>query len=85
MKLLLEKLYGKTHKVFFFPVKMKSARESHFWPIFGFFHGQKSVFTPTFLPNSELFHGHFFFHGHVFGFFFTGSKNRFHGQKSKNV
>ena len=76
---------------------MKSARESKFWPIFGFFHGQKSIFTPTFLPNSELFHGHFFFHGHVFGFFsrvekfvFTG-RNRFffsfcfqfHGEKDE--
>ena len=63
--------------VFFFPVKIKSARESHFWPFFDFFYGRKSRFHAHFFP---LFHGQSkvftdtflgFFTG---GFFFTGRK-----------
>ena len=78
-------------------MKIKSARESQFWPIFGFFHGQKIFFTPTFLRNFDFFHGHFFFHGHVFRFFsrvekivFTGKNKKifsfcfqFHGEKER--
>ena len=33
---------------FFFPVKIKRARESFFWPFFDFFHGWKMAFTHTF-------------------------------------
>ena len=77
---------------FFFPVKKKVARESHFWPFFQFFHGQFLFFTGIFLPFFEFFHGQklsftgknlifFWFHGQLC--VFTG-KNliflRFHGQ-----
>ena len=52
---------------FFFPVKIKSARESHFGPFFQFFHGQNSNFTPTFWPFFGFFHGEeIHFHGHKF-------------------
>ena len=67
----------------FFPVKIKSARESHFWPFFEFFHGHFSFFTPTFWPIFQFFHAHFFFHGHffsVFSRFLHGYTNRFHGR-----
>ena len=40
--------------VFFFPVKIKSARESYFRPFFDFFHGRKSAFHAHFFKN---FHG----------------------------
>ena len=39
---------------FFFPMKIKSARESFFWPFFDFFHGWKMAFTHTFF---EFFTG----------------------------
>ena len=39
---------------FFFSVKIKSARESFFWPFFDFFHRRKMAFTHTFL---EFFTG----------------------------
>ena len=52
--------------MFFFPVKTKSARESHFCPFFRFSSREE-----------KLFHGHFF---RFFPVFFTGTKNRFHGQ-----
>ena len=64
-------------RFFLFPVKIKSARESHFWPFFDFFHGRKSCFHAHFFP---LFHGQSkvftdtfldFFTGR---FFFTGRK-----------
>ena len=64
---------------------MKSARETHFWPFFVFFHGQNWFFTPTFLPNYELFHGHFFFHGHVFGFFSRVKEFVFTGRNRKKI
>ena len=55
-------------------------------PNFGrflFSSGHKWFFTPIFLPNSELFHGHFFFfHGQVFGFFSRFAKIRFDDHKS---
>ena len=55
---------------FFFPVKIKSARESHFCPFLRFFHGRDFFFTHTFSRTVEVFHGHFwrFFHGHDFCF-----------------
>ena len=66
---------------FFFPVKIKSARETYFWHFFDFFHGQFSFFTPTFWPIFQIFHAHFyFFHGQFFRFF-HGKKITFHGQK----
>ena len=74
--------------VFFFPVKIKSARESYFWPFFGFFHGHFCVFTPTFLPIFQFFHAHFFFSRALFIFFFVfsrffhGHKIHFHGHKT---
>ena len=73
--------------MFFFSMWKKSARESHFWPFFRFFHGQKNNFTPTFWPIFQFFHAHFFFHGHFFHFFsfffifFTGRKFIFTGKK----
>ena len=69
--------------VFFFPVKIKSARESHFGPFFQFFHGQKTNFTPTFWPIFEFFHAHlFFFHGHKFDRF-SGKVHVFTGYFAK--
>ena len=50
----------------FFPVKIKSARESHFWPFFNFFHGWQS-----------RFHAHFFHFFHVHFFDFTGTFLKF--------
>ena len=47
-------------------MKTKSARESHFCPFFRFSSREE-----------KLFHGHFF---RFFPVFFTGTKNRFHGQ-----
>ena len=49
----------------FFPVKIKSARESHFWLFLSFFHGRK-FFSRT------LFHAHFGFFTDTFCDFFTG-------------
>ena len=55
-----------------FPVKIKSARESHFWRFLDFFHGWKSLFHVHFCPP---FHGQSkvftdtcldFFHGWIF-------------------
>ena len=67
--------------VFFFPVKIKSARENNLWPFFDFFHGQFSFFTPTFWPIFQIFHAHFlFFHGQFFRFF-HGEKINFHVHK----
>ena len=60
----------------FFPVKIKSARENPFWVFFGFFHGQKNVFTHTFFC---FFHAHLFFSRALFWFFFTGGKVGFTG------
>ena len=81
--------------VFFFPVKIKSARESHFWPFFDFFHGRQHPFHAHFF---HFFHAHFlvftdtfghffafsralfYFHAHFFfSFFFTGAFFPFHG------
>ena len=62
---------------FFFPVKIKSARESLFWPFFGFFHGWQSRFHAHFF---ELFTGSPKFSRTLFrifsrvGFFFTERK-----------
>ena len=63
---------------FFFPVKIKSARESFFWPFFDFFHGWKMAFTHTFF---EFFTGGRKFSrtlvrifSRVGFFFFTGRK-----------
>ena len=80
---------------FFFPVKIKSARESHFWPFFDFFHGRQHPFHAHFF---HFFHAHFlvftdtfghffafsralfYFHAHFFfHFFFTGAFFPFHG------
>ena len=57
------------HPVFFFPVKLKSARETHFFGAFGFFHWQDDVFTHTFF---RLFHALFFFSRALVRFFLTG-------------
>ena len=51
--------------VFFFPVKIKSARESHFCPFF-----------PFFSRVENRFHGHFF---RFFPVFFTGTQIGFTG------
>ena len=57
--------------------------KSKFWPIFGFFHGQKVVFTPTFFPKIWAFSRPLFFHGHVFGFFSRVEKFVFTGWNQK--
>ena len=57
--------------------------KSKFWPIFGFFHGQKVVFTPTFFPKIWAFSRPLFFHGHVFGFFSRVEKFVFTGRNQK--
>ena len=55
---------------FFFPVKIKSARESHFWPFFDFFHGRQSGFHAHFF---QLFHGQSkVFTDAIFDFFTDG-------------
>ena len=67
-------LHTRTRTVFFFfPVKIKIARESHFWPFFRFFSRVKSRFHACIF---HFFHAHFFvftdtfllFHWHFFGF-----------------
>ena len=58
---------------FFYPWKKKSAREKLFWGFFGFFHGQKPFFTPTFWPNFDLFHAHFCFSRALFWIFSRGT------------
>ena len=62
--------------VFFLSVKIKSSRENPLWVFFGFFHGQKNVFTHTFFC---FFHAHLFFSRALFLFFFTGGKFDFTG------
>ena len=54
---------------FFFPVKIKSARESHFLTFFDFFHGRKSGYHAHFLLN---FHGQSKVFTDAFMDFFTG-------------
>ena len=64
--------------VFFFPVKIKSARESHFWGVFRFFSRAENRF------HAYFFH---FFHGHSSNFtgtflkIFTGWKFSVSGAK----
>ena len=60
---------GGFEQCFFFPVRLKSARETHFFGVFGFFHGQDDVFTHTFF---RFFHALFFFSRALVWFFFTG-------------
>ena len=62
---------------FFFPVKKKVARESHFRPFCQFFHGHFFAFF-------TIFHAQLFFFSRVILWFlmvFSRAKNRFHGQK----
>ena len=76
--------FGVVGSVFFFPVKIKSARENVFGPFFGFFHGHFSFFTPTFWPIFHFFHAHFFFFTGTFLIFlrfFHGEKIYFHVHK----
>ena len=73
---------------FFFSTKLKSAQESHFWPVFRFFHGHFffhthflqllyiTFFTPTFFLTGTFF---VFFHGYYHTVFRTGCI--FHGHK----
>ena len=62
---------------------MKSARESLFWLIFGFFHGQKFVFQDHFFYQIlNFFAAPFISRTHFCFFFSTVKQNRFHGQKS---
>ena len=52
------------------------------------FHGQKMLFTPTFLSNFRIFHGSLFlFHGQnrEISDFFHGSLFIFHAQKKKTL
>ena len=63
--------------VFFFPVKIKSARENHFWRFFGFFHGWKCLFTHTYF---SFFHAHFVFSRGLILYFFTDRIFRFTGR-----
>ena len=73
---------GKFYKppaFFFFPVKIKSARESFFWPFFDFFHGWKMAFTHTFFEfftGDRKFSRTFFRIFSRVGFFFHGKEMR---------
>ena len=55
--------------MFVFPVKIKSARESHFRPFLDFFHGRKRGFHAHFLLH---FHGQSKVFTDAFMDFFTG-------------
>ena len=72
---------GPTAVFFFFPEKMKSARENGFWHCFWFFSREEFFFSPTFfwisLGQSKVFSGTFsyFFSGWLF--FFSGRNLRF--------
>ena len=70
---------------FFSPWKWKVPVKAIFGRFSVFFTGTKSFSRPLFYQILSFFKATFFFHGHVFGFFFTGRKIRFHGQKSENV
>ena len=53
---------------FFFPMILKSAHESHFWPFSQIFQGYFFFFTPTFYPIFRFFTPTFFFTGTFFVF-----------------
>ena len=68
----------------FFCVKLKSGRESHFWPYFQFFFTGKNRFSrPLFSTFLGFFTATFCFHAH-FCDFFHGLKIWFHAQNFRN-
>ena len=74
---------GAGAQCFFFCVKLKKGRESHFWPFFQFFSRAKIVFHAHFFPLFWDFSRPLFFHAH-FCDFFHGLKIWFHAQNFGN-
>ena len=67
--------------VFFFPVKIKSARETTFWQFFSFFSRVESHFHAR---NLRFFHGRSKLFTGTFLDFFTDGFFCFHGRKNEN-
>ena len=70
--------------VFFFCVKLKSERESHFWPYLQFFSRAKIVFHAHFFPLFWNFSRPLFVFTPTFAIFFHGLKIWFHAQNFRN-
>ena len=68
---------------FFLGVKTITGVKALFWALFGFFHGQKWIFTPVFFGFFHFFHARILISRANFRFF-SRAKNLFHGQKYEN-